>query len=160
MFPSGEVNGYMSRNKAYPALIRLLVSTIVLVGLISACFAKLEAGLRGTLIVFIAVIAFPVTLLTAIDASRVIKSVSPEHKKLVLIGKVLALPQAVLGTVLIGFGLAYPVISVREIFLEHGGNGVSLTWVVRMIFAALSFSLGIRYVREGLGLAHDRAMKQ
>jgi hypothetical protein len=64
------------------ALIKLLVATSILAALILSCFIDSVGDARGLIVFFIVVLGFPITLLTGIDASRVIKREAPKHKSL------------------------------------------------------------------------------
>jgi hypothetical protein len=134
------------------ALIKLLIATIVLAMLVLLCFADINGGLKGVLIVFIIILAFPITLLIGIDASRAIKRDLPSHKSLRLLGRFLAFPQAIMGTVLIGFAVVYPLFGVRELADDVSKGSTPVLPLVRLVIAALSFCVGLHYVREGLGL--------
>lgn len=134
------------------ALTKLLISTAFLVALASACFMDINGGLKGVLIVVIVILAFPITLLIGIDASRVIKREVPSHKSLRLLGSVLTLPQAIMGTVLVSFGAVYPVFGVNQLIHDVRDGRSSLITLVRILVAGLAFLAGIHYVREGLGL--------
>jgi len=134
------------------ALLKLLIATIVLAALVVSCFVNRVGDLRGLIGFVIVVLAFPITLLIGIDASRVIKKDSPSHKQIQLLGRILAFPQAVLGVVLLGFSVVYPVFGIHE--LLYGPRNGRLHWlpIGGIGFAAISFSLGFYYVREGLGM--------
>jgi hypothetical protein len=134
------------------ALTKLLIATIVLAMLVLLCFADINGGLKGVLIVFIIILAFPITLLIGIDASRAIRRDLPSHKSLRLLGRFLAFPQAIMGTVLIGFAVAYPLFGVRELADDVSKGSIPVLPLVRLIIAALSFCVGLHYVREGLGM--------
>jgi|SRR5882724_7890280 len=142
----------MPDSKVRHSLVKLLVATIVLVLLTVICFGDIDPGLRGTIATFVAVVAFPVSLLLGIDASRVIKREMPGHRSISLLGKALALPQAIMGTVLVGFAVAYPVFGIRELVSDISNDVMPALPVVRICIAALSFTVGVHYVREGLGL--------
>lgn len=132
------------------ALSKLLVATIFLTALIGSCFVNRIGDLRGLIIFLIVVFVFPITVLIGIDASRVIKKETPSHKRIGLLGRVLAFPQAVMGTILLGFSVVYPVFGIHE--LLYGPNDGRLPWlpIGGIGFAAISFSLGLYYIREGL----------
>lgn len=134
------------------ALIKLFVATILLAMLVLLCFADINGGLKGVLIVFIIILAFPVTLLIAIDASRAIKRDLPSHKSLRVVGRLLAFPQAIMGTVLIGFSVVYPLFGVRELVDDVSMGSAPVSPLVRLVIAALGFSVGLHYIREGLGI--------
>jgi hypothetical protein len=138
--------------KIRKALIKLLVSTIVLAALLSLCLTDINGGLKGVLIVFIIILAFPVTLLIGIDASRVIQRERSTRKSLTILARLLGFPEAIMGTVLIGFSVAYPLFGVREL-LEDLANGMP-PWLPagRLALAALGFVAGLRYMRRGLAL--------
>jgi hypothetical protein len=134
------------------ALIKLLIATIALAMLVLSCFADINGGLQAVLIIFIVILAFPITLLIGIDASRAIRQELPSHKSLRLLGRVLAFPQAIMGTVLIGFAVVYPLFGLRELADDVSRGSAPVLPLVRLIIAALSFFVGLHYVREGLGI--------
>jgi hypothetical protein len=133
-------------------LIKLLIATIVLVGLVFFWLTDTSGGLQGFAAVAIVILAFPITLLIAIDAARVIRREEPGHRSLRVLGNFLAFPQAILGTILIGFGAAYPVFGVRDLIHDLNAGSAPIFPIVRLIVAALMFVVGLRYFREGLGL--------
>jgi hypothetical protein len=135
------------------ALVKLLVASMILAGLVISCFFDSAGGLKGLVIFFIIVLAFPVTLLIGIDASRTIKREMPAHKSLRMLGRLLAFPQAILGTVLVGFSLVYPVLGVRELVHDVSNGKTPILALAGLFVAALSFGLGLHYVREGLGIS-------
>lgn len=132
------------------ALSKLLIAVIVLTSLVVSCFVNRLGDLRGLIISFVVVLALPITVLIGIDASRVIKRETPSHKRISLLGRILAFPQAVMGAILLGFSVAYPVFGIHE--LLHGPWNGRLPWlpIGGLFFAALGFSLGLYYIREGL----------
>lgn len=134
------------------ALAKLLIATIVLSSLIVSCFVNSIGDLRGFIIFLVVVPVFPVTVLIGIDASRVIRRETPFHKQVSLLGRMLAFPQTVMGTILLGFSVVYPVFGIHE--LLYGPKDGRLPWlpVGGIGFAAISFSLGLYYIREGLGM--------
>jgi hypothetical protein len=142
----------MQQREVRTALTKLLVSSIVLFGLVILCFADIDRAIRGFLIVFIAILAFPITLLYAIDASKVIRRAAPDHKSLTIFGRILAFPQAIMGIVLIAFSVVYPIFGVHELIVDISNGHAAALPIVRLVIAVLSFLLGLRYVREGLGI--------
>ncbi len=142
----------MSASKVRQSLVKLLVAIIVLVLLTLICFGDIDPGLRGTIATFVVVVVFPVSLLLGIDASRVIKREMPGQRSLRLLGKALALPQAIMGTVLVGFAVVYPLFGIRELVSDISNGVMPALPVVRICIAAFSFIVGLHYVREGLGL--------
>jgi hypothetical protein len=133
------------------ALIKLLVATSILAALILSCFIDSVGDARGLIVFFIVVLGFPITLLTGIDASRVIKREAPKHKSLAVLGRLLAFPQAVFGTILIGFSIVYPVFCVPEIIRDISDGYLRATRLFGLIAAAFGFGVGVHYLREGLG---------
>jgi hypothetical protein len=134
------------------ALLKLLISTIVLGGLVLFWLSDVNGGLQGFAAVVVVILAFPITLLIAIDAARVIRREEPNHRSLRVLGRFLAFPQAILGTILMGFGAAYPVFGVSELIHDLETGGAPFFPIVRLVVAALMFVVGLRYFREGLGL--------
>jgi hypothetical protein len=140
--------------KVRKALIKLLVATLVLAGLVSSCFVDSVGDLRGLIIFVIIVLIIPITLLIGIDASRVIKRELPSHKALRVMGRVLAFPQAVMGAVLIGFSVGYPVFGVRELIQDLAKGNFPVLPIAGLVVSVLGFAAGVRYIREGLGLGN------
>jgi len=138
------------------AVIKLLIATLVLATLILLCFADINEGLKGVLIVFIIILAFPITLLIGIDASRTIRRDLPSHKSLRLLGRFLAFPQAIMGIVLIGFAVVYPLFGVRELADDLARGTSPVMPLARLVIAILGFCVGLHYVREGLGMRRRR----
>lgn len=140
----------MSSSSVRKALSKLLMATIALAALIALCFVNRIGDLRGLIIFLIVLLAFPITVLIGIDTSRVIKKETPSHKRIALLGRILALPQAVMGAILLGFSVVYPVFGIHQ--LLYGPKNGRLLWlpIGGIVFAAISFSLGLYYIREGL----------
>jgi hypothetical protein len=138
------------------ALMKFFLAIVVLASLTRICFLDIDVGLRGTIITFNAILTLPITILLGIDASRVINRELPSNKSLRILGKVLAFPQAVFGTILIGFGVGYPVFGVPAILDDLSRGVTPLTLLASLIVSALGFGLGFHYLREGLGLGKRR----
>jgi hypothetical protein len=135
------------------ALSKLVMTTIVLAALILLCFVNRVGDLRGLIVFVIVVLAFPITVLTGIDASRVIKRETPSHKRISLLGRVLSFPQAVMGTILVGFSIVYPVFGIHELLRDPNQGRLPWLPIGGIGFAAICFSLGIYYIREGLNIS-------
>lgn len=134
------------------ALIRLLIASCALVGLAIGCFSNVDRGLVGIMGCLLVVVVLPATILMSVDASRAIKQGLPQHKSIRILGAVLGFPQAVLGTLLISFGLVYPFIGIRDLMrdLDAGRSGIGP--FVTTVTAFLMLGVGYYYLREGLGL--------
>ena len=133
-------------------MVKLLVATSVLAILVFLIMTDINGALQAVLIICTIVLALPITLLIGIDASRVIRQQTPAHKPLRVLGNLLAFPQAIFGTILIGFAIIYPLFGVREL-IDDLANGVTpLEPLVRLFIAALGFVVGVHYIREGLGI--------
>ncbi len=134
------------------ALIKLLVSTIVLAFLIASIVVNPHGPGNGILGGVIIVVVFPSTLLLGIDASRAIKRDNPSHRSVRILGKALGVPQAAFGVILMAFGVVFPIMGTRE-FIETGSLGENP--VFRLIYIGttiLMFSIGYYYVKESLWL--------
>ena len=118
--------------------------------MIFLCCMDINGGLKGVLIVFIVIVMFPVTLLIGIDTSRVIEREMPSRKPLRIVGRLLAFPRLVMGVVLIGFSTVYPVFGIPELADDLSKGYIAVLPIARLIIAALSFIVGLRYVREEL----------
>jgi hypothetical protein len=147
-FKGRDVRNTSARN----ALIKLLVATMVLAALLLTIFADVDGGLQAVFIIVTVVLAAPIALLIGIDASRTIRRENPAHKSLRSLGRFLAFPQAIFGTVLVGFSVAYPIFGVRELINDMEAHESSLIPLARLLFAAFAFVVGLHYLREGLGL--------
>jgi hypothetical protein len=134
------------------ALIKLLVSTIVLAFLIALIIANPHSSDNGIIGGLIIVVIFPSTLLFGIDASRAIKRETPSHRSVQILGKALGVPQGVFGMILVAFGVVFPIMGIRD-FIETGSLGENP--VFRLVYigtAILMFSIGYHYVKESLWL--------
>jgi hypothetical protein len=141
----------MGSPKVRKALVKLLVATTILAALIISCFVESVGDARGLIVFFIVVLGLPITLLIGIDTSRVIKREAPAHKSLAVLGRVLAFPQAVFGTILVGFSIAYPVFEVPEIIRDLSDGRVPAIRLFTLIAAMFSLGVGVHYIREGFG---------
>jgi hypothetical protein len=141
-----------SELKIRKALVKLLVATFVLAALLLLCFTSINEGLKSVLIILIVILAFPITLLVGIDASRTIKRERPSGKSLTVLARLLGFPEAIMGTILVGASVAYPLFGVPQL-LDDLSNGVlPLLPLGRLAVAALGFAAGLRYIRRGLGI--------
>jgi len=137
-------------------MVKLLVSVAILAALLMTCFLDIDTNLRGVIIGLIGVLAFPITLLLGIDASRTIKRVKPAQATARIAGVVLGFPLAIMGTILLGFSIVYPIFGVRELWKALSGGGEPILPLIRLFIAAMSFVVGLHYVREGFGRDQDR----
>jgi hypothetical protein len=91
--------------------------------------------------------------LLGIDASRIIKAEKPTNKKIKLLGIFLAVPQAVMGVILVAFGVVFPFIGIDEI-ISNRAVGRSGVFPFLMTVTAIAFLVvGAYYLREGLGFS-------
>lgn len=134
------------------ALIKLLLSVCVLAALVFSCFSDINGGLKGVLAVFTVVLAFPITLLIGLDASRAIKREAHAGTSVRVLGRLLAFPQAIMGVVLIGFSVTYPVFAIHELVGGSADKAPLFVPAAGLGIAALGFVVGMHYVREGLGI--------
>jgi hypothetical protein len=125
-------------------------ASAVLTALILVCLFDNLGDLRGLIIFVIIVLVFPITLLLGIDASKAIKREAPADKGLRTIGWLLGFPQAIMGTILIAFGLVYPFFGIHELMDDLSMKRVPILPIVRIATAFLMFVLGQHYLREGL----------
>ena len=123
----------------------------MLTALILICLLDSLGDLRGLIIFVIVVLVFPITLLLGIDASKAIKLEAPADKGMRTIGWLLGFPQAIMGTILIAFGVVYPFFGIHELMDDLSMKRVPILPIVRIGTAFLFFVLGQRYLREGLG---------
>lgn len=137
------------------ALIKLLVAAAVLIGLILGCFSPIDRELVGIMAGFTILLAFPITVLLSVDASRIIKREMPRKKSVRILGVVLGIPQAVLGTILVAFGIVYPFIGIRDILADLSSGRSGIIPFLTTVTAILMLGVGYYYLREGLGLGKD-----
>jgi hypothetical protein len=142
----------MRISRVHKSLIKLLAAAVVLATLVALCFVESIGDLRGLIVFFMVVLGFPITLLLGVDASRTIKREIPSHRSLSILGRLLAFPQAVLGTILLGFSLVYPVFEVPAVIHDLSGGRVPVLGLSGLAMAAVGFAVGMHYIREGLGL--------
>ena len=133
-------------------LIKLLASAAVLIGLILACISRSNRDLVGIIGGIIVLLVLPATLLWGIDASRVIKREMPKNKSIRILGTLLGIPQAIMGTILIAFGLVGPFIGVRDFIAERAAGQSGIMPFIMTVTAIAFLIVGYYYVREGLGL--------
>lgn len=125
---------------------------MVLAASIFLCFVDIDGSLKAVLIICIAILALPITLLIAIDASRVIEREMAPRRSVNVLGRILAFPQAVIGVVLIGASIVCPVIELPKIIADMTKGHPDVFTIVNVAIAGLMFVIGVRYVKEGLGL--------
>ena len=142
----------MSTGTVKFALIKLLVSAIVLAFLIALIIANPHSSANGIIGGLIIVVIFPSTLLFGIDASRAIKRETPSHRSVQILGKALGVPQGVFGVILVAFGVVLPIMGIRDC-IETGPLGENpVLHLVYIGTAILMFSIGYHYLKESLWL--------
>lgn len=134
-------------------LIKLLVSTTLLVFLILLCFTGIDSGLKAVIGAVIVVVVGPSVLLWGIGLSRAIKRQGSTSRSVRTVGRVLAIPQILFGVILVAWGIAYPaVFGIRDI-LGNASRGADVVMpVLYTLISGLMFLAGIKYVRDGLSL--------
>jgi len=138
------------------SLIKLLVATIVLVGLVSECFYQSDRGLVAVLAVGTAILALPIVILLSIDTSRAIKREISINKSMKILGAFLGIPQAVLGILLMAIGIAYPFIGIRNIVVDLSLGQPAIFPLISTIIAIMMFIIGCYYLREGLSFGRKK----
>jgi hypothetical protein len=134
------------------ALLKLLVAFMIFIGLLLGIFSKGDRGLVGIMGGLLVVVVLPVTVLLSIDASRIIKRETSESRSLRGFGVLLGIPQAIMGIVLVAFGLVYPFFGIRALLAD---SATGLPGFIDLVLTLTAFALlfvGYHYVREGLGL--------
>jgi hypothetical protein len=129
----------------------------LLIGLAIAFF-RVDRDFAGVIGGLGVLVAFPATILSAIDASRVIRRADPASKQVQILGFVLGVPQAVLGVILLVYGVIYPFFGIPDIVAELTAGRSAIAPFVRTVTAFLLFGVGYYYAREGLRL--DKKNKQ
>jgi hypothetical protein len=142
------------------SLIKLLVATVVLVGLLSECFYQSDRGLVGVMAVGTAILALPIVILLSIDASRAIKREISIDKSTRVLGIFLGLPQAVLGILLMAIGIAYPFIGIRNILVNLYLGQPTIFPIISTISAIMMLIIGYYYLREGLSSGKKRDIER
>jgi hypothetical protein len=141
------------KNTVKRALIKLLLTTVLLVALILLCFAAIDSGLKAVIGAVIVIIVGPSVLLLGIDVSRAIKQESLAAQSVKVLGRVLGVPQALIGVMLVAWGAAYPAVFGIHDIIVNVSSGTNPTFpVIYTITAGLMFLAGLNYLREGLGL--------
>jgi hypothetical protein len=133
-------------------LIKLLVASGAFIGLILGIFSDVDRGLVGIMGGILVVVVLPVTVLLMIDAARIIKTENPAHRSIRLLGAILGIPQAIMGTVLVAFGLIYPFFGIRDFVADIGAGRSGIIPFVATVTAIALLVVGYYYLREGLGL--------
>lgn len=137
------------------SLIKLLVATIVLVGLVSECFYQSDPSLVGVIAVVTGILALPIVILLSIDASRAIKREMSTNKATKALGVLLGIPQAVLGVLLMAIGIGYPFIGIRAIIADLSTGQPTIFPLISTITALMMFVLGYYYLREGFSFGKN-----
>lgn len=141
------------------ALLKLLVWAALLIGLAIAFF-YVDRDFAGVIGGIGVLVALPATILSCVDASRVIRRENPTSKQVQFLGFALGLPQAVLGVMLLAYGVVYPVFGIRDIVSElHAGRSAIVPFV-RTVTALFFLGVGYYYVREVLRLDKNKKSKQ
>jgi hypothetical protein len=133
------------------ALLKLLGSLILFMSLLLGIFSSADRGMVGIMGGLLVVVVAPITILLSIDASRTIRQQSSGHRSLRLFGILLGIPQAVMGIVLIAFGLVYPFFGIRGIVEDVGSGRSGSLHLVTTVTALVLLFVGFHYLREGLG---------
>jgi hypothetical protein len=134
------------------ALIKLLAATLILAASIAAIIGNPGSSWNGILGGLIVIVIFPSTLLLGIDASRVIKRENPSHRPLRILGKTLGVPQGVFGVILMGFGVVFPIITVRDLIDGKSYGGSAVASFLYLCMAVTFLFVGYHYVKESLWL--------
>jgi hypothetical protein len=76
----------------------------------------------------------------------------PENKSVRILGALLGIPQAIMGTILIAFGIVGPFIGLRDFVTERAAGQSGIMPFLMTVTAVAFLIVGYYYVREGLGL--------
>jgi hypothetical protein len=137
----------MNARDVKKSLWRLIAAALASAGLFAFFIFDRDSPFAGLAVGLVVVVVFPSTLLFAIDASRAIRREILTNNSVRVLGKILGIPQAIFGIILMAFGVAYPVYSLI--------NGLGLTPLVTVLYivmALVMFCVGFYYVKEGLWL--------
>ena len=137
------------------SLLKLFAWAILLIGLAFA-FLHVNRDFAGVIGGFAVLVALPATILSCVDASRVIRRADPASKNIRILGFALGLPQAVLGAMLLAYGLIYPYFGISDIVSDVAMGRSAIVPFVRTATAFFFLGVGYYYVREGLRLDKTR----
>jgi hypothetical protein len=129
------------------SLWRLIGAAIASAGLIAFFIFDHDSPFSGLAAGLVVLVVFPSTLLFAIDASRAIRKEIAANNSVQVLGKVLGIPQAIFGLILMAFGVGYPVYT-----LINGLGPTPLMTVLYILMALMMFRIGFYYFKEGLWL--------
>lgn len=129
------------------SLWRLIGAAIASAGLIAFFIFDRGSPFSGLAVGLVVVVVFPSTLLFAIDASRAIRREITTNNSVQVLGKILGIPQAIFGIILLAFGVGYPVYT-----LVHGLGPTPLMTGLYIVMALVMFRVGFYYVKEGVWL--------
>jgi hypothetical protein len=133
------------------SLWRLIGAAIASAGLIAFFIFDRDSPFSGLAVGLVVVVVFPSTLLFAIDASRAIRREITTDNSVQVLGKILGIPQAIFGIILMAFGVGYPVFT-----LVNGLGPTPLMTVLYIVMALVMFRVGFYYLKEGLWLIGGR----
>ena len=102
------------------------------------------------------VLALPITILLTIDASRILKTQPVADGASRRLGIILGIPQGIMGTVLIAFGLVYPFFGVRKLAADLQTGRAGSVHLIMLVTSIAFLFVGYHYLREGLALNRKR----
>lgn len=133
-------------------LIKLSAAACFLICLTAVCFADIDRSLVAVIAAITVIVILPVTLMLSVDASRVIRNVMPQDRKAMILAAILAIPQVVLGVVLLLVGLVFPFVLVNDVITDIRGGQPIFLHAISILTAFFMLIIGYFYVLEGLGL--------
>lgn len=134
-------------------LTKLLIATTLLAFLLLSCFTGIDPALKGVVGAVIVVLLGPSVLLWGIDMSRAINREGTTSSAVRTVGRVLGIPQIMIGVILIAWGVANPaVFGIRDILANASRGAHVLAPALYTVISALMFLAGIKYLRDGLSL--------
>jgi hypothetical protein len=142
LFPEGMIARDVKKT-----LWRLIGAVLASAGLFAFFIFDRDSPFAGLAVGLVVVVVFPSTLLFAIDASRAIRREILTNNSVRVLGRILGIPQAIFGIILMAFGVAYPVYK----FINGLGPTPFVT-ALYIVMALVMFCVGFYYVREGLWL--------
>jgi hypothetical protein len=126
---------------------RLIGAAIASAGLTAFFIFDRDSPFAGLAVGLVVIVVFPSTLLFAIDASRAIRREITANNSVQVLGKILGIPQAIFGIILMAFGVGYPVYT-----LLNGLGPTPLMTGLYIVMALVMFRVGFYYFKEGLWL--------
>lgn len=138
------------------ALAKLSLSFLLLLTLLIGGLSSDSRAFQGIIFTVLFVLVIPVNVLLSIDASRTISKESHLGKSTIILGRILGVPQAILGLILIAAGIVYSLVGLRNIFHDLTGGAPATLDLIWTLIALSYLVLGYFYFRQSLVLIKHR----